>query len=58
MSDLKDKSRRQVLVRRIDALAARKKYPLPNTDTYSLPQLRTLRRQVQRARTGRAARTG
>jgi glucose/arabinose dehydrogenase len=58
MSDLKDKARREVLVRRIDALAARKKYPLPNTDTYSLPQLRTLRRLVQRARTGRAARTG
>jgi glucose/arabinose dehydrogenase len=56
MSDLKDKARRQVLVGRIDALAARKKYPLPNTDTYSLPQLRTLRRQVRRARTARPGR--
>ena len=56
MADLKDNARRDVLVRRIDALAVRKKYPLPNTDTYSLPQLRTLRHQIQKARTGRGAR--
>ena len=50
LAGLKDQARRDVLTRKIASLAAKKKYPLPNTDAYSLNQLKTLWHQIRRAK--------